>query len=504
MRKLVLLGTAMALAALLVCSCTKNRFDFDHIDSVEGSGQWKLPIGSLNVTLGDVLSQLAENDLVSHDANGNLQIAYKFSMDDILRGSQFMSLNDMAFEAEFEFENPYPGIQLPNPVDTVITFQQSVILSSDGTRLKTARIKSGTLQFALSSDMNVIQSAVISSSGIIFPDGSYLVTNGELTDLSGAFFDGEELNDTLQFTYEFHCTMTEFDGQNYGIQVVVGIHDLEIEELSGYLDPYPTHFVMDTSFSLPLDNFDGELSLVGTQVRLSERNTLGLTARLQVATAELYGEGANPSWIFKPGTTVDIIPTSVNHYALDTTFTLTANTRHDAFRIEGDLILNPNGLQDLVYIYDTSSISLGVSVLVPFRFNIPGVHYFDTLDLNISDFSTVDLISEVRLTIAFDSKMPFNLGGQVFTYNSTTGQITDSILSGEQFIGASFDGNPVRTESVISMTQERLSHLMDADKLIMRLGVDTENNDVQLNLNDGFGMIIKADVIYGGEIDINN
>ena len=49
-----------------------------------------------------------------------------------------------------------------------------------------------------------------------------------------------------------------------------------------------------------------------------------------------------------------------------------------------------------------------------------------------------------------------------------------------------------------------LKKLLESDKLIMRVGVNTGGNDVQLNLDNGLGLSLKADVIYGGSMDINN
>ena len=97
----------LALVGALTYSCNKNRFDFSQLESVEGSGQWKLPIGSAHVTLERVLSQLNDNDLVAYDENGNLKIQYRFAMDPIIKGTDVMKYNDVSYSAHFEAENPY-------------------------------------------------------------------------------------------------------------------------------------------------------------------------------------------------------------------------------------------------------------------------------------------------------------------------------------------------------------------------------------------------------------
>ena len=83
------------------------------------------------------------------------------------------------------------------------------------------------------------------------------------------------------------------------------------------------------------------------------------------------------------------------------------------------------------------------------------------------------------------------------------GQVTDSLLATPMHLKGSFDGSNVRTTTEISLTNAHVTHLLAAEKLMMRFGVDTENNDVILNLDNGIGITLKADVIYGGSVEIN-
>ena len=47
MKKLVFLGTALAIVGMLLFSCNEDRFDLDNLESIQSSGQWKIPVGSL-------------------------------------------------------------------------------------------------------------------------------------------------------------------------------------------------------------------------------------------------------------------------------------------------------------------------------------------------------------------------------------------------------------------------------------------------------------------------
>ena len=119
MKRCLFSGILLALIVLLAFSCNKNRFNFDHLESVEGAGEWKLPIGSAHFTLENVLSQLNDNDLVAYDEDGNLMLQYRFAMDPIIKGTDVMKYNDVSYSAHFEADNPYQYV-LDNPIDTVV------------------------------------------------------------------------------------------------------------------------------------------------------------------------------------------------------------------------------------------------------------------------------------------------------------------------------------------------------------------------------------------------
>ena len=68
----------MAMIVVLMLSCNKKRFELDHLESAQASGQWKLPLGSVDVKLGDVLKQFLQNEMISYDEHGNLQVSSSF------------------------------------------------------------------------------------------------------------------------------------------------------------------------------------------------------------------------------------------------------------------------------------------------------------------------------------------------------------------------------------------------------------------------------------------
>lgn len=506
MKKVFNYGFALAIIAMLACSCNKNQLDFSQLDSVSASGQWNLPIGNAKISLDRIMGQLSQNDLISYDANGNIQISYQFAMDTLLKGSAFMKYNDMNFEASLSLENPYQFV-LDEPIEDMMTFDQIVELDSDVLRVKSAKIRSGAFVFNISSNLVRIEEVRIKSSSAHDADGTpfeRVVPAGvdNVIDMAGVYFNADT-SDVLTFHYEVDYLAYDFVEPQINFLSKIEIKDLCIQELTGSISRYETGFIVDESFSLPFDKVYGELKMVDARLMIKQRNSFDMEARIRIDTAMLLGNNTRPSMVFDENeypVSIDVnySPTLTN--AFDELINLDLNTDFDKVYVSGGFVLNPDGFDKDVSLFDTSSIGLAAEGVLPLRFNIPGVYYRDTMDLNISQFKTPELIKEVLLYVTFDSEIPFNLDGQLYTYNSRTGQVTDSLLTNDSFIKGSFKNEPVTTETVISVTKERLTHLKDADKLLLKFKVDTDNQVVNLNLDDALGVILKADVIYDGEL----
>lgn len=510
MRKHVFLGAVLALSALLMLSCNKNRFDFDQLESVEGSGQWKLPIGNLSTTLGKVLDQMGENDLISYDANGNLQIQYSFKMNDIIKGSNFLSLGTMHFTTDINFENPFPGMHLPVAIDTVLRFQQIVKIDADSAVLESAVVKTGTLITTIQGNLGTIDRMEISSSDIVMPNGDTLYSETDVVDLAGASFhlhDENGVADSIMIVnYAIYYKLEGIDDEQYHMHSLMGLNNLKLEELSGHIDRFVYDFSMDTAFSLPLGNIQGEMALVGATLNISEKNTFeNLHALLTINQAELYGGYAAPSMLFNNYPyVIEVVPSYTYAPLTEVPVNISVNSEYNAIRLQGEVDFNPEGADQLIVIRDTSSLSLGIDAFIPMQFNIPGVSYIDTVELDMGEVTVPSLIEKLVLGIMFNSQMPFNLSAQLYPLNSQTGVAAAGLLDEELVINGSFDGNPIASEGTLTLTNDKLQQLLDADKLIMRLNVNTDNHDVILNLDNGLEMTLKADVYYGGSVDLNN
>ena len=511
MKKLLVLGTALVLTAMLMFSCNKNRFDLDYLDSAQGSGQWKLPIGTLSITAEDLLNQLNDNDMVTHDENGNLLVRYIVPMENLITGASMLNLGTMNSETVTEFEKPSAGFPSWGYIDTVFYCSQQVLMKADSSYIATAVVRSGQLVMTPQSTFSEIREIRMSSPDIIMPGGDTLSTTERMADLAGATITVKdpasgEVDSTFVINYRISCRLADIPYDTYELTTIIAMTKIQLEELSGYVNSYVYEHSQDSAFSLPLSHIEGQMTFVGAKIRVFEKNTFGgLDAELRVSRAEFHGGNATPSPVFSHFPyvlNVDESPSYKDITPAEETTTIGINTEFDAFRFDATMDLNPDHLQKLIRVNDTSTLSLKLDATIPMRFNSDGIYYLDTMDLNMSKLDAPEILKEIMLSASFDSEMPFNLNAQFYTLDSITERITDSLIVNPLHIAAAATGKPVRTDAEISVTQDRLKHLMGTKKLMIRFGIDTENKEAVLTTKSGLTMTLKADVIYGD--DTNN
>ena len=509
MKKLVFWGTALVMLAMLVFSCNKNRFDFDHFESAQGSGQWKLPVASARISLDTVLNQLmAKNDLVSADANGQVQICYGFPASNLINGASMLNLGSVNPKPQTTvFNNATPGVPQFD-FDTIFSFSQVINLSADSASIQTAVIKSGQLVLTLGGSLEqYVVDIQMSTPDIIMPGGVPLSTTEREVDLAGASFNmidpvTNEADSTILFEYAVHCHFTNFDQPEYDLITTIAFIKLKLQQLSGYIDSYVYEYSYDSTFNMPL-NLEGQMTLLGAKMRVEEKNTFGgLKARLSFKRAEFYGGETTPAPIFSEfplNLNVVESPTYINIVPEDKTVDLTFNSKFDKFGMDMVFDLNPSHDHQLIHIYDTSNLGLKFNAVIPMNFKSDGIYYLDTLDLNIPSVDVTKILNEIRLTMDFESEMPFNLDAEFLTLDPETGAVTDHLMTTPMHIEGSFNGQPVHSQAVISITQDRLTHFLQANKLAMRFGIDTKNKPAEMVLGKGLGMgvTLKADIIYG-------
>jgi len=390
----------------------------------------------------------------------------------------------------------------------VLHVEQTLNLESDAIRIFSATLRSGQFLFLFTSTVGRIKHVFVSSPDIFDADGTpfereIMLDGVTAVDMAGARLVSNEVN-ALHVVYNIEYEAYDFTAPMFSFEGLVSMHDLQVQEMSGWVNSYASSYRVDSAFHLPLDNIEGEITFMDAHLTLWERNSFDMEAELRIDTAMLYGEGVNPSYIFDEYPVlfdVTYAPQYTPFY--DEHHSLGMNTELTSVLVSGEFILNPKGFENQVTITDTSSLGLVAEGVLPIKFKIPGAYYQDTIDVNVSDVEAPEIIQEVILYATFESEIPMSLTAQLFTIDDETGLPTDSLFNQPKTIAGSFNGVPTRTETTVSITHARLNNLMNSEKLLLRLGVDTEDNEVLLNIEDKIRLTMKADVLYDGDVDIN-
>ena len=290
--------------ALLMTACRKDHYDVANVHGINAEGEVLLPIASASYTMKDLMERFEIDSLITFTDEGNMSYGFFYEHDDAISGRQLLYFKDWNYDAHFAVANPFPGA-LPEPIDTVVNVSQTVTFETDHIRVMSALMKSGHFEFDLESNVANLGQVIVTTHDIQDATGRdlrfvYHPQTGQTGfDLAGLQYQTSEAN-TLTLNYEFHIIVHQLNDPEIVIDAHIAATDLAIREMTGYVDSYESRNRIDTTFSLFPSNFSGGLEINGARMRVSERNTFDLDARLLVDTAMVFGEGVAPYSIFDP------------------------------------------------------------------------------------------------------------------------------------------------------------------------------------------------------------
>ncbi len=495
----------MMVLLLAFASCNKNHYDFDRFEGVEASGDWRLPVSSATRSIGEVISALNKNGVIENDENGHLRFVYSYSIDDAIKGADFMYFKDQQFEETYSFDNPIP-IVLPAPMDTVLRFQRTITLTSEKIGVMSADIKSGMMKLRLTTNLSGVQRINMIAHNIIDADGNamHFDINPSLEenvfDLTGLRYETQTAN-TIDLTFEVHLSVQSLAAQQYNTTFALNLNDFKLSRMSGSVSVFQSYHKIDSTFSLFPNSLTGSAMFLDAKVKLRERNSFALPAQLRIDTAMILGGGSEPYTIFDHvPVVVDIRPSSGYVEVFNENVSGVLNTNQQQAYSSAVFSLNPDSLNTVFEVADTTSIDTKIDVEIPFKFNVPSVTYIDTVNMNLSNYDSLDLLKEVVLNMLVRTDIPFNISVQAFFYNSTTGEVTETFFDDAFVLHGSFDGAMQQSEIEIALTTERIRQLLHSDKLIVHYHIDTEGKDVELNAGQRLNMALRAKMVYDGMV----
>lgn len=505
MMKILRVALLLGLLACLFASCRKDHFDVNNVHGVNAEGEMLLPIGSGSFAVTELMQQFNIDSMITCSEDGILTYGFHFEDFGVVDGDSLLRFKDLEYNERFSFENPFPII-LPQTFDTMFHFEHTIVFESDNIHVMEAEMETGHFDFDVKSNVGLLQRLVIHSSDITDEGGRDLELDFDLNsndiqfDLDGLHYETDTAN-TLQLGYDVYVRLQSLPAQELFFEVDVKGSELAIKEMSGFVDSYESRNVLDTTMNLFPGNASGSLQVQGARLKLYERNTFNLGARLDLDTAWIIVDNEAPYSIFGPQpVSVSVPPLSNFGQVFERSLNGKISANETGIYAVSNFIVNPSGMSNMVSVSDTSVIDVMIDAEIPFSFAMNDVRFVDTTDLNLK-IDAPEQIEKLTLELTFTSTIPLGLNAQFFAYDSETGKITEALVDEDRLINASYDGNPVTTEVTLEITGEKVEHVNHSDRLISVYEIDTDAHDVCLQGQQQLSLFVKARVKYKGVVE---
>ena len=410
-------------------------------------------------------------------------------------------------------------------------------MPKSGQRLDSVFIKTGTLKFNISTNINHSGKMLLSTPNITYPNGqifSLLVdstyTGGTITqvnkeiDISGCKIN---FNNTIghpnELVLKYEHTMYGDANPNlspYYMHLSDSLLDLSYDKLIGYIGPYD--YTIQDTILIPQDHIKDLLEYIDfykVGLSASINNSYGLPIDVKVDT--ILAKSSNGNVVvtnFPIQNPISINYPSISQIgqSISTTIPYQENTSlADAinkspteiiFKVTGKM--NPNDDPAISnFVIDTSTFTVGVHVELPLEGKIAGFVLQDTLDFDLGD--KIKNVDEVTFKINTINAFPLDANVQVYFAN-TFSQIIDSMITtGENVINSGIVNATTHlvtaptsksTDVVMGIARLRKMELMNIKKFIIKGKLTSFNNGnqvVKLTNND------YLDVKLGMKIKIN-
>ena len=496
------------LVVTLLASCKKDHYDVSNVHGVVAEGELLLPVSSQSFTVMDLMERFEVADQVSWTEDGDMWFSFKYDSITTISGMELLKFKDVNFHGHYSFDNPFPFTPF-HSVDTVVSFGHTITFESDDVHVLRAQMKSGHLHFKVESNVGNVQHVVLRSSNIKDAMGRDFELDVPVHNnafgftLEDVMLITDEPN-TLDFNFELRLNVQGTTDPELYVDVEATGEDLAFREMFGYVDAYETRNCIDSVFTLFPDNLSGMLEVEGVRISVKERNTFTLGAMLVVDTAMLFNEGQAPVSILDPLPLVVNMPpqpqvTEANNQRVNGAVNVAGGRAFST----STFIVNPEGFSELVTVVDTSRIDTEVDVEIPFSFTVDDIAYLDTTKMDLSNLELPDLIEELTMDLTFISTLPLNLKASFYAYDSESERITDTLLDEGAVIRASLDGRPTTTDVSLVVDERRLENVMHSDRIIMAYWLDSDGNNVKLNVNQKLDMYLKVRAKYYDNVEFN-
>lgn len=499
---------AFLLLATFFVSCNKDHYDLSNVHGINAEGEVLLPVASKTFTVRDLMERIGLQDEIEWSGSGDMTFQFDYENLGVVNGADLLMFKDVDYEESYLFGNPFQ-IMPPPFTDTMVSMTRSIVFESEHIHVMLAKMKLGRLDFTLESNFGNVYRVVLRSNNIKDKFGNSFVLDVPVYantfgfDLDDLLYASAVAN-TLNLSYDIYFHVQASQDSLLSVDLGIKGSDMTFSQMQGFVDTYDNRNNIDSVFTLFPDNLGGAIELEGVKIKISERNSFGLGARLVVDTAMVYSEGMQPYSILEPlPLSVDLPPQLEFHEVLNREVNGQINSQGGRAYASSNFIVNPEGVSGMVTVFDTCRIDTRVSVEIPFSFAVDDIVYIDTVDMDFTNLELPDMIEQLTLDMTIASTLPLGMKGSFFLYDSENENVTDTLMLNGDVIRASFDGRPVKTDVKLVIDKERVEHLIQSNSIIMSFGLEAGAHGVDLNANQKLDLFLKARAKYKTNVDFN-
>lgn len=506
MKKYVTIKTILLILLFnILISCKKNN-----VRTIEVDNSFALSLFSDTIVLEDLLSMMDSTVVqwIHVDENGDLSAYYADSIKNVVTGSQiFSELEDIPFELNEVFELPTIPF-MPQPVPYELELDSVILLPFvfDDFQINSVVMEGGFLDFNISTDIPYVNRIELEAHNVFAPDGSTLVFTIDIINNNASFmvdfadYQIVPIDDNIVFSAKIYMTVGEQEiGGNYYVNINGGLRNLELQSLDGAVNDLLIPFNELTDVEFGIDNVHGDFKINTPDINIKYVNTFGFQVNSTIDSLYFKDVQNNYISLIKNWEPLDLTFNtsaeyqSVGNLANQIVDEIDVLCDYEQFAVKGDVLLSCDNVTGNTISQD-SYIDMIAEVSLPLSFNVANLRFVDTLSFGIGDvienqeettgLANLDKI-EFRFVIAND--LPIKIMPQLYLLENDL--VIDSIFEERAVINAGFDGVVPATDIIsVSIEDELIDKVIDANRIILDIILSTETNSVILNNKDYFSL----------------
>tara|TARA_R110002049_G_scaffold251679_3_gene426097 strand:- start:3033 stop:4625 length:1593 start_codon:yes stop_codon:yes gene_type:complete len=495
---LVFLGTIL----ISISSCTDDYFDFDNFRVDPIKPEIAIPLINSSLTPRDIFLAKETSDAISTNADGFISLVYdKGGLR--INSSDLINIPNQSFRESTNLTTTDIS-NLPIQGSITKTFSGSYNFNNpNGIRLDSALIKSGSLEFNLSSDLQHGVNAKVTfptflSNGIPLEidltasfNGTTPTSDISLIDLSNYTISLDNSSGSrLPLDYEITVNYTgnPLSTQD-SIRLSFKTESLEFKSFWGYGGQQLITFPQDTlALTIFKGAVGGNFSVAEPKLTITTINSFGIPFSVQFnrldANTINSGEipvqlSQNPIFINEPSFIGDSAITQVILDANNSNIAPIISSLPKDFVFDIVANTNPNGNISQNFVSDDSQVNVNVKLELPLQGTLSDYVLVDTFDF---EFDNTQLLDAATFRTNITNEFPVDADIQIY-FADGNARILDSLFIGQKklILSGAIDADgkviqPTNETEDTDIDKVGLTNLFRSSKVIIKANLSTTNS----------------------------